>query len=371
MEKLKPLEHKIKALFFRVFERTLNKGNPDFRPINGDKIQRVLFLRPEKLGDMVISFPVFDGLKKFYPHLKISILGSPRNFPIIKNDPRFENIFMYTKNIWRDLKEFYRIRSRHFDCVVDMICDDSVTALFLSQFLAPGKPRIGVGKMKFKDYYDFNFDHRLNNTGHIIENTLKLLEAFGIDTSRVNPFASPYLSSNSKQKAQEFFDSLTQFDKHGLKIGLNLSAGSESRAWALNNYKELADRIGLAFPGSSIILFTIPSERARAVELRSSTNTKLTIIPDNLELSDVCAIIRHLDVLISPDTSLVHIARSFQVSVVGLYTRFMKNYLLWRPFGQESGSVISGNDHNIHDISADQVFESLVKTTALAPKVKS
>jgi len=46
-----------------------------------------------------------------------------------------------------------------------MICDDSVTALFMSQFLAPGKPRIGVGKNKFRQYYDFNYDHRMNNTG--------------------------------------------------------------------------------------------------------------------------------------------------------------------------------------------------------------
>ena len=371
MGKLKPLEHKIKALFFRVFERALKKGSSNFHPINGDKIQRVLFLRPEKLGDMVISFPVFDGLKKFYPHIQISVLGSPRNFPIIKNDPRFENIFMYTKNVRRDLKEFYRIRRRNFDCVVDMICDDSVTALFLSQFLAPGKPRIGVGKMKFKDYYDFNFDHRLNNTGHIIENTLKLLEAFGIDASRVNPFAPPFVSSISKQKARQFFDSLTEFDKHSLKIGLNLSAGADSRAWALNNYRDLADRIGFAFPQASIILFTIPSERPRAVELHTLAKAKMTIIPNNLELPDVCAIISYLDVLVTPDTSLVHIARSFQVPVVGLYTRFMKNYLLWRPFSQESGSVISGNDYNIHDISAEQVFETLVKATELAHKVKS
>jgi ADP-heptose:LPS heptosyltransferase len=198
-----------------------------------------------------------------------------------------------------------------------------------------------------------------------------LLEAFGIDTSRVTPFAPPYCSSISKQKAQQFFDSLSEFDKHGLKIGLNLSAGSESRAWALTNYQALTDRIGLAFPQASIILFTIPSERQRAMELRALAKSKVSIIPDNLELPDVCAIIKHLDVLISPDTSLVHIARSFQVSVVGLYTRFMKNYLLWKPFGQESGSVISGNDYNIHDISAEQVFETLIKMTEMAQKVKS
>ncbi len=371
MERLKPIEHKFKALFFKVFERALKRGAADFRPIDGARIQRVLFLRPEKIGDMVISLPVFDGLKKAYPHIKISVLGSPKNYALIKNDPRFESVFLYTKNIWRDLREFYKIKSRHFDCVVDMICDDSVTALFLSQFLAPRQPRIGVGKSKFREYYDFNYDPRLNNTGHIIENTMKLLEAFGIDASRVSPYSAPYFGNDSRQKAQKFFESLNNGHKEGLKIGLNLSAGSSTRTWALNNYNELAGRISRSFPNSQIIVFTIPSERERAVQLCHSVQSGLSIIPENLELADVCALVKNLDVLITPDTSLVHIARAFQVSVVGLYTRFMKNYLLWRPYGQETGSVISGHDNNIHDISVGQVFETLVKVTSLSQQVKS
>jgi ADP-heptose:LPS heptosyltransferase len=71
----------------------------------------------------------------------------------------------------------------------------------------------------------------------------------------------------------------------------------------------------------------------------------------------------NLEVLITPDTSLVHIARAFNVQVVGLYTRFMKNFLLWKPFGQENGSVVAGNDHNIHDISVEAVFDEFMKVT--------
>ena len=370
MEKLKPIEHKFKAFFFKVFEKTLKKGAAEFHPLEGNKIRKVLFLRPERIGDMVISLPVFDGLKESFPHIKISVLGSPKNFPLIKSDPRFDRIFIYTKNAWSDLPEFYRIRKQRFDCVVDMICDDSVTALFLSQYLAPGKPRIGVGKNKFSEYYDFNFDHRMNNTGHIIENTLKLLEAFGIDSSRVNPYAPPYMGNGSVAKAENYFSSLDDYSMNELKIGINLSAGASSRVWSNENYRQLSNEILSAYPGSRIVLFTIPSERERGNQIIGRNNSRVSLIPDKLDLTDVCAIIAGLNVLITPDTSLVHIARALKIPVVGLYTRYMKNYLLWRPYGQEVGSVISGNDHNVHDITVDQVLETLHQVIGTAIRVK-
>jgi len=168
MGMLKSIEHGIKHSVFVLLQSLLNKGQKEFKPLDGKKLTKVLFLRPEKIGDMVISFPVFDALKEQFPQIKISILGSPMNAAITKNDPRFEKIFLYKKNIWKDFKQLLAIRREKYDCVVDMICDDSVTALFLSQYTAPGKPRIGVGKIKYREYYDFNYDHRMGNTGHII-----------------------------------------------------------------------------------------------------------------------------------------------------------------------------------------------------------
>jgi ADP-heptose:LPS heptosyltransferase len=87
-------------------------------------------------------------------------------------------------------------------------------------------------------------------------------------------------------------------------------------------------------------------------------------VPPNMSLLEASALIAKLDCLVTPDTSLVHIARSYQVPVVGLYSRFMKNFLLWRPYGQEVGAVVSGNDDNIHDITVDQVFDAFQQVLA-------
>ena len=357
MDKLKPLEHRIKAGFFRLFRSWLKRGQADFRPLDGTKLKKVLFLRPEKIGDMVISFPVFDGLHERYPHIRISILGSPRNLAIIKNDPRFDRIFLYTKKVFKDIRTIMAMRREKYDCVVDMICDDSVTALFLSQMCAPGKPRIGVGKVKYRDYYDFNYDHRMGNTGHIIENTLKLLEAFGIDSDRVSGYAAPYIDAAADRKAGDFIDSIANGDSSAVMVGYNLSAGSPTRVWAREKSVELVRRLIDSDPSFRVILFTTPAERDRGQRILERFPTNVHLVPDDLNLMEAAAVLKRFDILISPDTSMVHIARAFRVDVVGLYSRFMKNFLLWKPYDQEVGSVVSGNDDNIHDITPEAVFD--------------
>ncbi len=357
MDRLKPLEHRIKAAFFWLFKRWLKRGQADFKPLDGARLKKVLFLRPEKIGDMVISFPVFDGLHAKHPHIRISILGSPRNYAIIKSDPRFDRIFLYTKKVLRDIRTMLAMRREKYDCVVDMICDDSVTALFLSQLCAPGKPRIGVGKSKFRDYYDFNYDHRMGNTGHIIENTLKLLEAFGIDSSQVSGYAAPYIDGAAGQRAEKFVSSVADGDSSAVMIGYNLSAGSPTRVWAKEKSTELVRRLVDSDPGIKVILFTTPAERDRGKKILEQFDRNVHLVPDGLNLMEASAVLKQFDILISPDTSMVHIARAYRVDVVGLYSRFMKNFLLWKPYDQEVGAVVSGNDDNIHDITPEAVFD--------------
>ncbi len=357
MDELKPLEHKIKAAAFALARPMLKRPQREFQPMDGSKLSRVLFLRPEKIGDMVISFPVFDGLKRSFPHIQISILASPRNQAIIERDTRFEHVFLYRKHLWKDIQEVRAIRKMKFDCVVDMICDDSVTALFLSQLCAPGKPRIGVGKVKYREFYDFNYDHRMGNTGHIIDNTLKLLEAFAIDSGSVSCYAPPFVAAEKMTKMVQFAADL-RGGKGTLLVGYNLSAGSPTRLWASEKSEELVRRLLADREDLHVVIFTTPAERSRGDALMSKFVSRVSQVPAGMSLQEASALISQLDLLITPDTAPVHIARSFKVPVVGMYSRFMKNFLLWKPFGQEVGAVVSGNDDNIHDITVDQVFEA-------------
>jgi heptosyltransferase-3 len=361
---LKKMEHGLKRVFFAASKIYLKKGRKGFKGIDPAGIKRVLFIRPDKLGDMIISLPVFHNLKKRYPHLELFTICSPRNVAIIRNNENIVRNFLYTKHLFHDIAMVREIRRLGIEAVVDMVCDDSTTSLFLAQFSSAAGRRIGLGKNRHRPFYDYNCRYRAEDEHHIIDNTLKLLTAFGLDAGEVDSQVPPTIDNRSYRKADDYFASLDGPASGGI-IGLNISAGRPTRVWPDKKNIELLARLIETYATCRFIISSVPSDRGRAVSVAEKFPSRVAPLPPGLNLLDVSAIISRMRLLITPDTSLVHIARSFKVPVVGLYTRFSKNFNLWRPYNQKNGAVISGNDYNIFDIGVEQVFDAV--TTLLPP----
>lgn len=361
MNFFKRIEFKIKDSFFYIFQLLLKKGKTDFKIPDGNKLRKILILRPDRIGDTVCSFPLIDSLRESFSQLKISIFASSKNYPLIKNDPRFDKIFIYRRNIFRDIREVFAIRREKYECVVDLLADDSVTTLFLSQFCSVKSKRIGLGKKKYEKYYDYNYSPESNCEEHTVDINLKLLEAFGSSYTITDRHAPPFVDKPSLDKINRFMDTIPNSNPDGLIVGFNLSARGENRNWGYKKSKELISKIIETYNNCTIILITAPNERSRGDRIDVHFDRNVVQIPPNANLTEVSALILKLDLLISPDTSLVHIARSFQIPVIGLYTAYKNVYRQWRPFNQEDGLVLSYGGDDIFNISVEQVFDEFNK----------
>jgi len=232
-----------------------------------------------------------------------------------------------------------------------------------------GKPRIGVNKKRFGKYYDYTCVQPEKCEDHTIDINLRLLEAFGLNYKDADPYAPPYVSEASEEKVERFFDEVDGNHTGTMRIGFNLSSRGANRDWGPEKSSELAGRIIEDFPQAQIILITVPSERDRGDRLERELNDRVVQIFPNANLTEVSSLIKRLDLLISPDTSLVHIARSFKVPVIGLYPEYKKVYLQWLPYGQPEGLVLSYGGDNIFNISVKDVydkFREMVKKKAPA-----
>jgi ADP-heptose:LPS heptosyltransferase len=366
---VKTTEHKFKASVFWIFKRFFKKGTKSIDPLDVNQLTSILLIRPDKLGDLVCTFPFIDELKKQYSHLKISIVVSKLCLPLVKDDPRFDNIFLYQKKFTKDLINIIKIRRYDFDCIVDMISDDSVTSLLLSQISAKGKPRIGMGKKKHAQFYELNYDYAYNKnhqgkTGHMIDTTLNILSAFDVYSENADKFRPPFISSTNSEIANNFVGKIVGTNKGIPAIGYNLSSGKERRSWSLEKSKKLIESILSYCNNCQIILFSTPSERYRPEKLVGCFQERVSIIPDKLSILQVSAIIKQLDLMISPDTSIIHIARSFKIPVVGLYQKENpdgRNYRKFFPYDQSDSVVNSDSMYNIFEITPQEVFNKFVE----------
>ena len=84
------------------------------------KVQSVLFLRYDRIGDMVITTPVFRELKLAYPHISITVLASKANQDILLNNPYVDHIVTNHKNnLLQDLPSLLQLRKQQFDVCIE------------------------------------------------------------------------------------------------------------------------------------------------------------------------------------------------------------------------------------------------------------
>jgi len=86
------------------------------------RIEKILYITLSNLGDAIMAMPAFDYLRRECPDAKITVLAAPRTKCIFENHPKVDQLLIFDKSV--SIKEkrelFFRLKSEHFDVVVDL-----------------------------------------------------------------------------------------------------------------------------------------------------------------------------------------------------------------------------------------------------------
>ncbi len=105
---------KLKAYFLRLLT---HKKTTTFDIKNA---RNILFFRYDRIGDMVITTPVFRELKREYPEINISVLASNANQTVLHNNPYVDKVYInYKNNLFKDLPTLLKLRNKKYDVCVE------------------------------------------------------------------------------------------------------------------------------------------------------------------------------------------------------------------------------------------------------------
>lgn len=349
-----PIAAKQNPVWLSVLGPLLKRGRAGLVVPPAASLKHVLVIKPEKLGDMVTTLPLIDALRAAAPEVVIDLIASPKGVAVVQEDPRFNRIDLYTKNAARDLAMIRSVRRRQYDVTIEMIDDDSTTGLLLSQVCSGNAVRLGANKSRFAGYYDVSTDYHANPHVHAIDRALDLAPVLGLPRTGLSGFAEPYLPLEAKSKAERFLKE--RLPGAGPLVAVNVSAGKATRLWADEKYASLMAGIARFIPEATLVLISDPADRARGERIIARTEARICHIPESWSILDVAALLAQSTIVVSPDTSVVHLARAFQVPVVGLYPRPQWMVDRWKPYGQTIGVVRSDDDGDIADISPEAVM---------------
>jgi ADP-heptose:LPS heptosyltransferase len=338
MEFLKPAElllrrNVVKLLRVVVSRRKRLPEGFDF----SDK--KFLFVRQDRIGDVLVSTPLLLALKERYPAATVDFLLSANNHFVLANEPLVRQRWIYRKTLISAFEILRSVRRERYDFVIDLMDNPSATSTI---FCALAGGRWNVGLSKDNEYaYDIVVPLLSRKETHIVDRLAMLLTVFGIQRSGAALRMRYNVLPESRSFASEFFE------RNGLgnlrTVGINISPGEGTRFWGRGHYQDLIRWIKRSFGEYRIVVLCRPSDAsvARAI---AEPFPDAVLSPETPTFDHFAALIQHLSILVTPDTSAVHLAAAFNIPSVVLFVQSNKDLRVWEPYGSLSESVITDID---------------------------
>ncbi len=345
------LKNKIDKLVFKEMKSILIiKPEEKLSLFDGSKI---LILRNDRIGDLLVSVPFIKTLRNRYPNVEIDILLSVKNYSAKRAiEHLVNNIFVYRKKILNTLLLIYQLRTKKYDIIIDLF-DNPTTTNSLIIKLAKPLYSIGLHKRKTNSYsIEVPLLNKLKN--HIVDRINQLLMPFGIDPKN----AESKLLYELKEQELNAANDLLGLKTKTYRLGINISGSSMSKFWGWDNYKEFIELIIKLHSNYEIIIFESGPNPGEAESL--ILNSICRIAPPTEDFNIYAAMLSTCDIILSPDTAAVHLAACFQIPCVGLYlfSGTKETGVPWTPYNSPS-KCIKTKTNDLKNIVVEDVVNAL------------
>lgn len=310
---------------------------------------RILLLRPDRLGDAIVSTAVMKLLRERFPAAVIDVLLGHRNGAIAPILPAIDESLELLRGIGGLRRIRPQLKARHYDVVVNLHSKDSASGAILAVF-ANARYRIGF-QGALSDIYDFAVP-RPARPMHIVPHTALLLAPFGIPTVGDRP------RRESEMLELHPLDPRTHSAAGDIgtrdpRIVVSISARDEDHTWPDENVVALIER--LRPKGYRWSVAGTADHRARVEEIARAAG--VDAIAATASFPEFVDSLRSFDIVVTPQTSTVHVGSALRLGTILLNTSGESDSQ-WTPWGVPCRVLARGKKLSL--IPVDEVAGAVV-----------
>lgn len=346
------LKNIIRILTERKDEPTLVNGKLDsFQNPN-----KILLLRQDRIGDVLVSVAFIKKLKSVLPNTEIDIVLSHRNMLALFSIKQLINIdYILEKGVMGYFKLISKLRKQDYDIVIDLLDNASSTSSILTRF-TNAELKLGFDKSNKKVYTHFvEIPNKQEN--HIIERLNSLLLPF--EGSNLNEELISFdLSNVNIARANELLGKKS----NKLRLGINLSGSNSSKNWGTGNYIAFLKAMSTNEKNIEVKLFTTKSNENQLNEILEAYPNIAAPFVNSFE--QFTAMISTCDIVLTPDTSVVHICSAFDIPCIALYM-YSDNPnvgMPWEPRSKHSKAIKISEKETLGLIKVTDVLAAIKQT---------
>ena len=272
-----------------------------------EKISNILVIRPGGIGDAVLLIPSLKVLKKQFPDTNIDILAEKRNAGILRGNKLVNSLYLYDELSPSGLLAVLKNR---YDAVIDTEQWHKLTSVV--SFITKAPIRIGFNTNGRGRLYSTAVEYKQSD--YESGSFLNLVSELTGKKHRFNTKAS-FLDVENLIQNKEFREYNKGFNSI---VGIFPGATVKERRWGVQKFSELTEnllnnKIGVVILGGTN---DIPDADRICRILGRKDYLNLT---GKTKLDETTAIISQIDLLVSSDSGLMHIAYGTGTKTVSLF----------------------------------------------------
>jgi len=295
--------------------------------------KRILVARTDRIGDVLLSTPVFEVLRQSYPNAYIAALVSPYAQDIVRGNPFIDEVIVYDKDglhksIRSSIKFSLWLKSQRFDLALIL---HPINRMHLITYFAGIPQRIGYDR-KLSLFLTDKIKHTKQlGQKHEMEYALDLVRYLGIEPKKVSLYMP--VSRMSQEKVQQLLINagISNDDKI---LAIHPSASCPSKIWPAGRFAEVCDALVEKY-AFKVLVVASSKDYALAQQVVKDMKHQAINLAGKTSVGELAALLKRSSLFISNDSGPVHIAWAVGTPVIAIFGRNQKGLspLRWGPRG--------------------------------------
>jgi len=334
------LTAKRKRIILRGVEPAAMLAYFGYRLISGDLLRhhdfperprRILVVRLDTIGDVLLSEPAIAALRRRFPGAEIDLVAGTAGRAILAGNPHISHFVLYnapwhaawrgSRVNWRAaLSELLRVirllRQRRYDLAYEPRGDFRDIA-----FMAAARSRVNVGNGWRGGGFMLHRNVPLDTEAHRVDFALGIVGAMQKERPRL------YLSQEDREKATSLLGEVKE------AIAFHLGAGFPSKRLPIDTFAEVARRLIRKDSRRQLVVIGGRDEEGLANALAERLPFKPLVLVGKLGLLETAAVLERCRLFIGNDSGPMHMAAAVSTPVVTFFGPSEPNK--YHPYGVE------------------------------------
>lgn len=339
---------------------TLKKMRPE-------EVRTVLVVRHDRIGDMVLTTPLFKALRRAFAQARIIVLGSRVNAAVVEHHPCVDEVLIY--------EDESQLRRLGRSLKIGLAVDAYYTYLFRPAWhtlLLGARYRVGFEKAGREVCFNLR-GPREGKEQHMVDQVLDIARSLGIEAQEREP--SLYISDEEKRWAANLLVR-EGLDGNSVKVAFHPGAYYPSQRWPLERFLALGNRLLERVAEARLLFFGGPNEKDLLDKARAALTDRRARVFSDLSIRQFMALLSLCHVSVCNNSGALHISCGLGVPTVSWLGP--ADPVLWRPRGPRDILVgkeiacqpcykdVCGRHACLLNISVDEVWRALQAQLARA-----